>query len=258
MVRRGLRITPDHVAAYDAVCGFPVRSTVPITYLHVLAFPVQLALMADKEFPLPLPGLIHVSNEMTQYSPVPADGSVDATVWAADLRPHPKGVAVDLIGRIDHDGELAWLGRSTYLHRGKAAADPVAADPPVEPAPAAAGSPVARWRIPGDAGRRYARVSGDVNPIHLHPLTARLLGMPGAIAHGMWTHAHSLAALGPRLPDPARGAGLPTVRVDFHRPVRLPSTVEVYIPPTADSVVVTEAGRKERILLTTVVRSTSR
>jgi hypothetical protein len=74
------------------------------------------------------------------------------------------------------------------------------------------------WRVPGDIGRRYARVSGDSNPIHLHPLTAKALGQPGAIAHAMWTKARCLAALEactrgtvrrPRLRGVGRGQAAP-------------------------------------------------
>ena len=60
--------------------------------------------------------------------------------------------------------------------------------------------PAPQWRLPGDLGRRYAAVSGDHNPIHLHALTAKPFGFPRAIAHGMWTKARCLAAL-ERLPD---------------------------------------------------------
>jgi acyl dehydratase len=78
---------------------------------------------------------------------------------------------------------------------------------------------VATWKLPGDLGRRYAGVSGDYNPIHVHPLTARLFGFPSAIAHGMWTKARCLAALEPRLP------GAFTVEVAFKRPIVLPAKV---------------------------------
>ena len=66
----------------------------------------------------------------------------------------------------------------------------------------------------------YAGVSGDLNPIHVHPLSARLFGFPSAIAHGMWTKARCLAALGSELP-PAY-----TVEVAFRKPIRLPATVQ--------------------------------
>ena len=63
---------------------------------------------------------------------------------------------------------------------------------------------------------------GDWNPIHVHALTAKPLGFPSAIAHGMYSYARVLAALGPRLPE----AGL-TSRVWFRKPVRLPSSVRL-------------------------------
>jgi hypothetical protein len=59
-----------------------------------------------------------------------------------------------------------------------------------------------------------------LNPIHVHPLTARLFGFPTAIAHGMWTKARCLAALESRLP------GAFVVQVAFKKPILLPATVE--------------------------------
>jgi acyl dehydratase len=98
--------------------------------------------------------------------------------------------------------------------------EPAAAGTPAHgPAAADAGPlPVrAEWRIAGDVGRRYGAASGDRNPIHLHPLTARPFGFPRAIAHGMWTVARCLAEHG--TPDAA------VVRAEFRAPVLLPGTV---------------------------------
>jgi MaoC like domain len=78
----------------------------------------------------------------------------------------------------------------------------------------------AEWRLGGDLGRRYAAVSGDRNPIHMHALTAKPLGFPGAIAHGMWTKARCLAALEGRLPDAF------ATEVRFRKPIRLPGKIE--------------------------------
>src|SRR5207253_10898170 len=79
--------------------------------------------------------------------------------------------------------------------------------------------PTAIWRVPASTGRRYAAVSGDVNPIHLNPLAARLFGFRRAIAHGMWLKARCVAALEGRLPDAL------TAIVEFKSPLLLPSTV---------------------------------
>jgi acyl dehydratase len=47
----------------------------------------------------------------------------------------------------------------------------------------------AEWALPQDAGRRYAALSGDWNPIHLWGWSARLFGLRQPIIHG----AHSMA-----------------------------------------------------------------
>jgi acyl dehydratase len=120
---------------------------------------------------------------------------------------------------VDADDAEIWRSRSTYFVRGAPApegADDVAEAPP-EPDPHVGRLPHAIWTIPGDIGRRYAAVSGDVNPIHVNGLAAKAFGMPGTIAHGMWTKARALAALAGRY-GPAF-----TVDVVFKAPVRAPS-----------------------------------
>lgn len=82
---------------------------------------------------------------------------------------------------------------------------------------------MAEWHLPTGLGRRYGAASGDRNPIHLHPVTARLFGFPRHIAHGMWTVARCLAQeSGGGVGDPGR---IRSVRADFRAPVLLPATV---------------------------------
>jgi acyl dehydratase len=138
-------------------------------------------------------------------------------VWAERFASHRSGATVDLCAAVSASGEEVWRGRSTYLARG--------ANPPQ-------GAPesdvdvrigevrqAATWRVADDAGRRYAAVSGDVNPIHLSGLTAKAFGFKRAIAHGMRVKARALAALSGRLPDAV------TADVAFRKPLFLPSTV---------------------------------
>lgn len=213
-----VKIDRDNLFAYQKLCGFTPSDVLPPTYPHLLGFPLQAKLMATPEFPLPMPGLIHLRNEIIQHDALLAHDEPDVTVFAEKLRAHPKGTLVDLVTRVDVRGAVAWESRSTYLARGSG--DDESAENTGEPdLPTAL--PSAQWRLSGDLGRQYAAVSGDVNPLHLHPLTARLYGFKGAIAHGMWTYARTLAALGP----PPRHPG--SSRVWFHTPVVLPSTVRL-------------------------------
>ncbi|HSN42658.1 MAG TPA: MaoC/PaaZ C-terminal domain-containing protein [Propionibacteriaceae bacterium] len=211
----GYRSEPDRLAAYSRVCGFTLRSHLPATWLHVLTFPLQAWIMSRGDFPFALAGILHVSNDMTLHRPVDGGEALQLEVGAANLRPHKRGVSFDLVGRALVDGELVWEGLSNYLARGKSV--------PGEPIPglrleAPDVEPGQHWHLPGDLGRQYAKVSGDVNPIHLHPLGARAFGLKRPIIHGMWTHARAMAALEGRLPDAHR------VQVQFTKPLSLPGS----------------------------------
>jgi acyl dehydratase len=228
--RDGVVVDRDHLLAYQRVCGFGGSDVLPHTYPHVLGFPLQVALMADRSFPLPLPGLVHLENQIAVHRRLTADDRLELTVHAEHLRPHPKGQLVDLVTEVEVEGERVWEGRSTYLRRGRAhpKAQRGAQAPPLPARPAAG-----LIRVPEGQGRAYAAVSGDVNPIHLHALTARAMGFPRAIAHGMWTAARTLAALGAGTAEPSQS------HVWFAKPVLLPSTVELVVD---DSGPVTVAG----------------
>ena len=203
------------VDAYAAVCGFPRKDVVPLTYPHMLAFPLHMAIMSDPAFPYPAIGMVHVENTITAHRPVLVGEALDVTTKVGAPRPHAKGVLLDFVTTVTADGGTVWESTSTYLRRGRTIEG--------EPAPGLAivDAPTGgvEWRLPANLGRTYAAVSGDANPIHLYPLTAKALGFPRQIAHGMWTKARSVAAIENRLPDAV------TVEVAFKKPVFLPGTV---------------------------------
>jgi hypothetical protein len=213
----GVEIDARHLADYDHVCGFTLRDTLPPTYLHVLAFPLHLALMTDSSFPFPAIGLVHLANRITVHRPARIDETFDLRVTATPIESHPKGRTFTIVSTATVDGQLVWEDHSTMLRRGggSTGADADRAGGATGPARSSARAQ-AQWRLSGDLGRRYAAVSKDRNPIHLHPATAKLFGFNRPIAHGMWTKAACLAALEPSLPDAY------TVDVSFRKPVFLP------------------------------------
>jgi acyl dehydratase len=218
LVRTGVAADPERLARYDRVCGFDLSGALPPTYPHMLAFPMHLALLTDGRFPLSAMGLVHIANAITVHRPVLVGERLSLRVWATPLEPHPRGRQFTVRTEARVGDELVWEESSSNLSRGRGGTDATAAKA-TEP-PSSADVPATRtWRLPGDLGRRYGAVSGDLNPIHVHPLSARLFGFPSAIAHGMWTKARCLAALGPELPDAY------TVRVAFRKPILLPATV---------------------------------
>ncbi|WP_037606704.1 MaoC family dehydratase [Streptacidiphilus rugosus] len=215
---RGAAPDAERLHRYRELCGFTAEDRLPVTYPHLTAFPLSLVLMTARDFPLPLLGLVHLANRIEQRRPIAPDAHLDYRVSATAPRGHPKGQVFEVVAEVAEStgpGDPVWRSVSTYLHR----------SPGGGPAPRAGDEhlPAAEldipWSLPAGLGRAYAAVSGDRNPIHLHPLTARLFGFRRAIAHGMWTKARSLAALEPHLPDAF------TAGVDFRRPVLLPGAV---------------------------------
>jgi acyl dehydratase len=211
-----IEVDRRHLAAYDRVCGFRLRDSLPPTYPHIAAFPLAMELMTDTSFPFPAMGIVHIGNRIEVLRPMDAGEPFSLRAWAADLAAHERGTQFEMHAEALVRGEVVWRSSSVYLHRertsganGRRSSDP---------SPETHGG-LAVWAAPGDIGRRYAAVSGDRNPIHLYPATAKLFGMKSNIAHGMWTKARCLAALEGELPDAY------TAEVRFKLPIFLPAKV---------------------------------
>ena len=176
-----------------------------------------MRIMAERSFPFPLLGLVHIGNEITQHRPIAAGR---AAVACACARRTSSRTTAARSSR--WPPRRAWAtsscgsSRNVYLHRSASAAPAAARGSATGRAPPPAR---AHWRVPGDIGRRYGAVSGDRNPIHLHGWSAKLFGMPRPIAHGMWLKARCLAELEPTLPDAF------SVDVRFKLPLFLPAQV---------------------------------
>jgi acyl dehydratase len=222
LLLRGVEADVERLAAYDRVCGFRLADALPVTYPHVLAFPLAIELMSAPAFPFPVIGLVHIANRITQARPIQLGERLDFAVKAEMLRRHDRGRQFDVVATATVDGAEVWHGVSTYLRRNKATASVASdVDTPArtDQTVAADSLPTALWSVPADIGRAYAAVSGDRNPIHVSRVGARAFGFPRPIAHGMWTTAHAVAALEGKLGDTY------TVDVAFKRPLPLPSKV---------------------------------
>ena len=211
---RDVATDPEHLAAYEEVCGFARDDVLPPTYPHVVAFPLAVRIMAERAFPFPLLGLVHIGNEIAQHRPIGIGEPLSVRVRAQDLEPHERGTQFAMAAEARAGEELVWSSRNVYLHRHGKPSGGRGQKEREAPAPARA-----HWRVPADIGRRYGAVSGDRNPIHLYGWSAKLFGMPRPIAHGMWLKARCLAELETTLPDAF------SVEVRFKLPLFLPAQV---------------------------------
>ncbi len=221
---RAARI-PTDAGAYARVCGFPAADPLPLTWPGVATVGLQLAVMTSATFPLPLLGIVHARQRITRRRHVRAGEELAATCIVDGHRVGRAGGEFDLAVTVTAGGEPVWEGLTTIMSKAIPGTGG-RSEPPPEPAWTVARSTT--WKLPKDQGWRYAAVSGDYNPIHLSPWTARPFGFSRPIAHGWWTLARALAELDVDVPEAC------TLEARFVGVVPLPGTVTFASGPLAD------------------------
>ena len=231
LTREAGAASPARLRSYRQLCAFPSSPTLPITYPHLTAFPMAMSLMTRRDFPFPVLGLVHIRNVIEQPRAISAAEPLTFHVSIAQPYDHPRGSAFDVTADArGESGQIVWHGVSTYLHRTGTGSCSGSPDRGFGPAPLPP-----TWQLPADLGRRYASISGDRNPIHHNPWTAKLFGFRRQIAHGMWTMARCLAAL-----EAGETSAAIRASVDFRAPVPLPSAVTFTASPAEDDVAATD------------------
>ncbi len=216
-------IGAHQLAAYRRICGFSNRQIVPLTFVHQMVFPLHLELMAHPSFPFPMVGMVHLSNYIKQFSAVTLDDVIRIEVACGEVEQHEKGLVVVLESKVWTQHQLAWQSSSKYLHKYK-----LDNARQLTPWPFLAINyrqlvRTQSWVLDASLGNRFAKVSGDYNPIHISNLGAKLFGFPSKIAHGMWTLGRSLAAL-----QNNTAVQQAELSVEFKQPILLPATVEFF------------------------------
>jgi hypothetical protein len=205
-------------AAYREICGFPDSAAVPILYPQVHAIALQMHLLTQPQFPLPLVGLVHLKNHVRQERELGVDENFSVTTALMGHETTERGLEFAIqTDYKDGQGKVAWTSVATVLHRRKQKSSSR------KPGSGSAGdggtlSEYHAIEAPADIGRRYGRISGDMNPIHLYPFTAKLLGFERHIAHGMWSLARCCALLQPQLRTPPH-----ELECQFRNPLFLPA-----------------------------------
>lgn len=200
------------LSAYQELFGFS-SAHIPISYPQVLATPLHLQILSDPSFPFPALGIVHTHQKMRTHQPLTAK-PFHIKSWVEGHRVVRSGAEFAIHTQVQQDNLLVWdaemiiLSRAVKGHGQKEPRqDPFVQNP----------SLCEQWRFPFTLGRKYAKVSGDYNPIHLSPLAAKIFGMPRHIIHGMYSVGKVISMLPESISE---------IDVSFQRPILLPSSVE--------------------------------
>lgn len=210
------------VNRYNAICGLP-HDVLPLPFLFVATQPAQLLLLTHPDVSLKLVGMIQTHVSFHQELPLEIGKPYDFNLDVVACSQTDKGMAFELEGRFTVGGHYQASYRSRCLVR-----DPVRKRQSVSESKALYSNYLEReaqaWTrletlsLTPKMARRYAMVSGDYNPIHLHRLTAKPFGFKAPIIHGMYSVARMFAVIGSPVSD---------VEFTFRRPAFLPSPVQL-------------------------------
>lgn len=210
-----------HIQAYrEALGGFV--SELPLTYLYLSAQRAHLALMLTPEFPWPVPGMVHVSNAITQLQPIDPQQGFDLVTTIKLPKPGGRRLRPAYCVEFMQAGQVVAVCDSIYqVMQAQPAGEPRSKAHP--PAADDGWQALHHWQLEPSLGRDYARLSGDYNPIHIHPWLSRWFGFQQPIIHGMYMSGRAHAEL-----ELALGQSLQRVDVTFKRPVALPAEVTLW------------------------------
>ncbi|MFC5462727.1 MaoC/PaaZ C-terminal domain-containing protein [Massilia niabensis] len=201
------------VERYNAALGFAPGAT-PVTYYYLAVQRAHMVTMLAPAFPYRIAGMVHVENVLVLHGG-PMLGPMRLSTRIDMLPPTASGAVYCALETEGRCGDArVFTCTSKYLAlRGQRRGG--AAPAVVEP-----GSTISEWTLSPSAGRAYARVSGDWNPIHLGRWTARLMGLREPIIHGM----HSVGKAAAQL-EQASGQRVTAISVRFRAPIPLGATV---------------------------------
>ncbi len=212
----GWRQDRTKLAAYRSLVGSDAG--IPIAFPQLPIMALHIDLLSQWSFPLRALGLVHQGAVIEVLDQLPAAGPWDVAAAVSEGRHVRSGLEFDVSGEVGVGGSVLWRSTSTYLSRSRSAAG---AEESGVPQVDASGE----WDAEVDilveegTGRAFGRVTGDINPIHLHAVPARAFGFRQAIAHGWWTTGRVAAELG--VDEAVAGRRL---EIAFRRPIVLPST----------------------------------
>jgi len=220
-LRHNVQLDAADIQAYAQVCGYTPLQGVPLLYPQMLTFPLAMAYFASDHCPWPALGTVHLANRVQQHAPLHLSDTLRVEMRPGLLQTHEKGQVFTLEFQIFTGPTLVWEATQTLLRLGVKTPSGAPYQSALQGEQAL--SVQTSFKADSGIGRRYGRVSGDLNPIHLSALSAKLFGFRRAIAHGMWTQARALAAMLPRQP-----LAQAQVMVEFKTPLFLPGRATLW------------------------------
>ena len=215
----GAQVDQANLKNYLNLCQLSDDGYLPILYPHVMASTLHLNMLTDRQFPIKLLGAVHLRSHILSRRKINRDETVDIQTEIVTHRVVAKGLEFDFTTTVTSDKETIWESITTYYVQGRFGEEDApslrGSFTPLENPPESA-----QWFLDKQMARRYARITGDYNPIHISFLLAKLFGFKRDLLHAFCALATSIRHL-PTVSDNE------AIRIDvaFKGPLYLKNTV---------------------------------
>lgn len=202
------------------------------TFPYAISTHFQLAIVTDANFPFAPFGLVHKREEIKFLKPLKM-GQWNMEASVETFRKVDGGYEVDFVTKLFVDGEFVWQSTSTAFKKlGKRTnsrkefkSENIRSD--------------IKWHIPNWHGLKYGIISWNIDPIHISNPTAKIMGHPSAIMHGMWTVGRGLSQYS-KLKTPC------TIKCKFITPIYMPADAQ-YVETTSGFSVYNSEGTRPHV-----------
>lgn len=282
-------IHPSHCQKYNALTQWQPKlaALVHPNYIQTLSLPLQLKMMVHKHFVFSPMGLVHVANRIKVGSLPNQSDELHLRTYFGEVYWHKKGWLFEVLTSANTNSNKGasqpqvlatsyYLAREKHIDVARGKGNDLTKETPsdmstpqnhslVKSAPTWLSDISDKLTMPfagaqslsfaSNIGRKYATISGDYNPIHLHPISAKIFGFRSAIAHGMFSKALVLSRLGAELSFYTGAFEVDTV---FRQPICLPAKTLLSSQSVSNHVLdfalTSTQGRKERCYLSGEIR----
>lgn len=197
---KNVGINRKHLKGFSKICQTDDSNFIPSTYPLTLVCPLNLRILAEKKAPLSLFQALNTRCKIIQHREVKISEIMDIQSRLVKWRVLEKGLEVDLCSVIHIGNEIVWENTSTFYYRGRFG------KPDTDFKPSKFGTlsdakQIAEWFLPSGTGFKFAKISGDTNPLHFMPRYSRRFGYKSDFAQPFHIIASSLK----HLPEPEKG-----------------------------------------------------
>ncbi|EAT13172.1 hypothetical protein HF888_06760 [Bermanella marisrubri] len=211
-------IETQHLYKFQSFVGLQESNHIPVAYLQLLSFRLQLKLLLDKRLPFPVMGLVHLSSKMDTLKTIHHQKSIDFVSSVESIEHTDKGICTCILTQAYQNDRLVWQSFNDYLYRTPQPKKQPQSGHNNKNGNSEFVKTEANWEVPANLGRRYAALTGDANPIHLCALSAKLFGFKRAIAHGMCMGLLAVYRC-------TQSENIKSLSLTFKKPVYLPNKV---------------------------------